>query len=700
MFGRKFSSNIRRKKRMIISSIILLVVFLGIGYSAFTTNLGINGTLKVDKYDHTLYGVLEKAVNTGHAREYTGEHHDSFTEEPTKNIYHWYAPSGTSGNALATEILDKNNVIFANHCWQMIRTTDTGGVKMIYNGETENNQCLNTRGNHPGYSSNNSQTTGSPDTQTMSATYYYGTSYTFDKANNVFSLDGNITTGTIQAGQYTCRSTSATGTCATLYLVNKLSSGTTYYVLPLKNSSTYATVGLLEFNSFRDSPAYVGYMYNTSYTTNSKKPDFLNVIERKTMTSSTRYYYGTGITYDTSTGKYTLTGTSQDTWANTYSTSSGLYTCASSANTQCSTVYYIAGGASSYMYGFSMTGGNLLSYYNTNIVLGTGYTESNGTYTLSGTSTITKADWFSNYASYKNYYTCGDNTTSCTDLKYITYTNNYCYYRLSLSNNYIYSKDFTYNSGTGTYTLGSDRIQTWNMTTTDQNNLSTHHYTCFNDTGECTTLSYVYYVNPPSNGAYIYYINLTGGKSVEDAVDEMLYNDNVNQTNSPIKAGIDAWYKRYMTGYTSKLEDTIFCNDRNQSNQSTNGCNPNGGSVRIYLYFKNNSSNSDLSCTNTTDKFSLSNTKAQLTYPVGLLTNPETNLLNNINIRKTGQDYWLGSPNSFAGSNAAERIVYTTGGDSYSHVTDFGGVRPVISLKPGTEYVSGTGSMADPYVVE
>ena len=238
------------------------------------------------------------------------------------------------------------------------------------------------------------------------------------------------------------------------------------------------------------------------------------------------------------------------------------------------------------------------------------------------------------------------------------------------------------------------------MTDTDKSNLSTHHYTCFNDTGECTTLSYVYYASTPSNSAYIYYINLTNGKSVRDAIDEMLYDDNVNTTNSTIKTGIDAWYKRYMTGYTSKLEDTIFCNDRSQNNASTNGWNPDGGSVTTNLQFKNNSSNSDLSCTNVTDRFSLANTKARLTYPVGLLTYPETYLLNNSNIRKTGQSYCLGSPGSFSSHFAFERSVNTAGSNSSDGVSVTVGLRPSVSLKPGTEYVSGSGSMADPYVVE
>ena len=687
MFNRKFSSNIRRKKRMIISSIILLVVFLGLGYSAFTTDLSIGGTLNVSKYDQTLYGVLEKAAKKGvYAKEYTGDHQDSMAGVGTKKIYHWYGSNDANGTA----ILDMNNVIFADHCWQMIRTTDTGGVKLVYNGEPENDQCLNTRGNHVGYSSRT--------TQSMSTTYYYGTSYNYDKTNNVFSLDGTVTTGTIQTGQYTCKSTSSTGTCATLYLVDTLSSGTTYYVLPLNSNSHYSQFGTLQFNQNYQSPADVGYMYNTRYTYNAKQPNLSTVLTRTSMTNGTNYYYGTGVTYDTSTNKYTLTGTTQNTWTNTYSSSGGLYTCKSATDTTCSTVYYIAGGASSYMYGFSMTGGNLLNYYNTNIVLGTGYTESNGTYTLSGTSTITKADWFSNYATYKNYYTCGDDTTTCTNMKYLTYTDNYRYYALTLTNNYIYANDFTYNSGTGTYTLGSDRIQTWNMATTDQNNLSTHHYTCFNDTGECSTLSYVYYASTPSSSSHIYYINLTDGKSVDDALNEMLSNNNINQTNSTMKTGIDAWYKKHMTSYTSKLEDTIFCNDRSISNLG--GWKPDGGSVTSYLQFKNYNTNSDLSCTNTTDKFSLANSSAQLTYPVGLLTYPETYLLNNINIRKTGQYYWLASPYSFYYSNAYGCYVSSTGSRSVNLVNNTFGVRPAVSLTPGTEYTSGDGSMADPYVIE
>lgn len=37
--------------------------------------------------------------------------------------------------------VDNNNVIFGGYCWQIIRTTKSGGAKMIYNGTIENDQC-------------------------------------------------------------------------------------------------------------------------------------------------------------------------------------------------------------------------------------------------------------------------------------------------------------------------------------------------------------------------------------------------------------------------------------------------------------------------------------------------------------------------------------------------------------------------------
>ena len=46
------------------------------------------------------------------------------------------------------------------------------------------------------------------------------------------------------------------------------------------------------------------------------------------------------------------------------------------------------------------------------------------------------------------------------------------------------------------------------------------------------------------------------------------------------------------------------------------------------------------------------------------------------------------------------RIANSSGDMTYGSVSDYSyGVRPAISLKPRIEYISGEGSMANPYIV-
>ena len=156
----------------------------------------------------TLYKVLQNEAATGtYAKEYTGNHQDSMdASKSTQKIYYYYGSNATNGTA----ILDKNNVLFAGQCWQMIRTTDTGGVKMIYNGEAVDNQCLSTRGTHVGYASRTSQN--------LASNYWYGTDYTYDSTAKTFKVSGtteqttwNATTGPGLVGKYTCKLTSEDG---------------------------------------------------------------------------------------------------------------------------------------------------------------------------------------------------------------------------------------------------------------------------------------------------------------------------------------------------------------------------------------------------------------------------------------------------------------------------------------------------------
>ena len=42
----------------------------------------------------------------------------------------------------------KNNLLYANLCWKIVRTTETGGVRIVYNGSPVNGKCTNTTGDN------------------------------------------------------------------------------------------------------------------------------------------------------------------------------------------------------------------------------------------------------------------------------------------------------------------------------------------------------------------------------------------------------------------------------------------------------------------------------------------------------------------------------------------------------------------------
>ena len=685
-----------RKKKMIFSIIFVLLFSIGIGYSVISTNLSINGTIDISKYeDKTLYGVLRlETLNNGLAKEYTGSHHDSFTEEPSKKIYHWYAENDSEGD----QVLDKNNVIFAGQCWQMIRTSDTGGVKMIYNGEAVDNQCLDTRGAHVGYAS--------LERQNLASNYWYGTDYTYDSTAKTFKVSGtteqtiwNATTGPGLVGKYTCKSTSEDGTCDTLYLVESYNDTSSAYVIPLNSNSNYSQFGTLQFNASYNSPSYVGYMYNTVYPYNSK-----TMTSSETMLSSTslnvNYWYANDAEWGNPTAnRYNLVDAYKVSATTDYPNLVGKYTFHNSTETYTNTtVRYIAAinNTTSYYIQLGNETGTThdLNFYNYTYTYGDSYTDNgDGTYTINNPTTVERKDWYTSYSNVgANKYVCKNAVNdTCSDLWYTTSTSNTSMTYIKVANSYKYAKSFTWDGSK--YVLNNDSVSFWNINdSTNKTSLNNAHYTCWNSTGECTTISYIYYIS----GTTPYYINITGGKDVDTAVNEMLYSDNVNTTNSTIKSGVDAWYKQYLLDYSDYIEDTIFCNDRSQNNSSTNGWNPNGGSTSTYMYFYGAS---DLSCPNDTDKFSVSNNKAKLTYKVGLMSYREMNLLNNSNARKTGQYYWLASPRCFSNGSAVEWGVSAVGDMGGNYVGGAFGVRPAVSLTPGTCYSDGDGSMANPYIV-
>jgi hypothetical protein len=269
------------------------------------------------------------------------------------------------------------------------------------------------------------------------------------------------------------------------------------------------------------------------------------------------------------------------------------------------------------------------------------------------------------------------------------------------NDSYLYGNSVTYSNGTYTLT-NTITVSTWSSIY--NGGLNNNHYTCFNTTGTCTQVYYIY----NTDETYAYYITLTNGKTVEDALSEML---GYNTTSSTIKGSIDYWYYNNLRSYTNKLEDTIFCNDR--TIYKLNGWDPNGGTTRDYLRFGTYGRlinyNPSLTCTRDIDKFTVntSNGNGELDYPVGLLTGDEITLAGGIvwldntsYYLYTGQYWWAMSPYYYYYYTATEFRIDPTGNLSDRGVSATIGLRPVVSLSPSTFISSGNGTVNNPYIVE
>ena len=284
-------------------------------------------------------------------------------------------------------------------------------------------------------------------------------------------------------------------------------------------------------------------------------------------------------------------------------------------------------------------------------------------------------------------------------------------------NGYMYGTVYTYKSGAaiegslfgssfaysnGTYTLT-------NTTSTADN---THHYTCNNTTGTCSTIRYYYYISGSTN----LYIELANGKSVSDALEEM----QTNTTDSTIKTAIDNWYETNLASYEEYLEDTVWCNDRSMQT-TTNGWKENGSLTEFMYYGANGRVGStqhsitptfipSVLCPNKNDAFTVSDTtkgNGKLDHPIALLTADELTMAgsgssgySNKSYLYTNQYWWALSPFYVHVNFAAEFSLKTSGYLNADRLNTSAGVRPAVSLAPGTSFASGDGSSDTPYKVE
>ena len=104
-----------------------------------------------------------------------------------------YVLKGTENNANPIYYyrgdVNNNNVIFGGFCWQIVRTTDTGGIKMIYNGvATGNGQtCENTT--HATRTLSSTSKFNSYQTNMSDIGYMYNKRYSYSYN---FSLGGQV----------------------------------------------------------------------------------------------------------------------------------------------------------------------------------------------------------------------------------------------------------------------------------------------------------------------------------------------------------------------------------------------------------------------------------------------------------------------------------------------------------------------------
>ena len=485
--------------------------------------------------------------------------------------------------------VEDNNVLFNNQCWKAVRTTDTGGVKLIYNGEL---QTITTY-EHTDLISD------SDITYTNDSTYPYiydGTAKTWTSTNHTDDTTGTITFTVKETGNYRINyelSSEERWDYAKFYKNDTLLKEVSGENSEVVDLGQLATSDVIKVEYTKD-----------DYANSSAGND--NVI----------------FSVANQSGSQTQTASCDNTGEETQISLSG--TTKFAFNTRDKSPAYVG-----YMYGdvYTYSSGAATSgaYY------GSGFTYSNGVYTLTNTST---------------------------------------------------TKD------------------------------GTHHYTCnsTNTEGTCATIRYYYYND--------YYINLTGGDGVEEALAKM----NTNTNNSNAKTQIDTWYVSNMNTVTSKLEDTIWCNDRSMG--KANGWSATGSwgtdykdySILYGAYERSNYASGtsttknqpSLACTNKNDAFTVSNGNGnqKLTYPVALLTEDEMVLAGGLAgnqsqfyLNNGSTYYWSLSPANFIGTSAVgfgvSRGNVGTDGVNYSS-----GLRPSVSLKPGTPVVKGTGTVQDPYVIE
>ena len=619
--------------------------------------------------------------------------------------------------------VEDNNVKFANKCWKAVRTTDTGGVKLIYNGEETFDYSYN-------FSDRYSREAYLNVLQPEEGTNTYGIFNGFNQTSNTY--DVTIDTNNGAALYFTV----PTGDNYALEVEGTTGQTTGGSVLIYKNTQIVSSTG-----------GGGGQAINYTYTYGTLSSSDVLGVE----------FSGSGSNESPITLKIKMKRNDVDLQENEYTiTTNGKRIVidnfefsddsqewilqSSNEKIQASISFNVKDpGEYAVRVDFGVNGNNGCPTSN-NISIrkdSTSYTRycdgvtDIGSLAVSNNITLSYNSTPINpikISLIKKEGSC-NNTGSATQIT-LNNSNEFAFSETNLNkspayNGYMWGTVYEYsnNNWTSGAKFGSSFI--WdgtNYTLVDVDTTSsvpsvTRHYSCNSSsaTATCTDLRYVYVYNYWSGSTTLnnntYYITLQNGKGINDALAEM----QTNTVDSNAKEKIEDWYEANMTSYTSKIEDTIYCNDRSmntlgESTYTDNGWKADGNLKNNYLYYapygRLRTGAPSLTCSKN-DRFTWKNSAGnqKLQYPVAMLSSDEIMLAggsfssNETYYLRTNGYFWTMSPGFVDYGNACEFVVYGGGYLSSSGVYNSRGLRPVVSLKPGTPVVRGSGTVYDPYII-
>lgn len=363
-------------------------------WSKVSLNKSLDGTLAGSA---TLYDVVASAATLDTANA-VGSGDGVYTYYSTANDeypVHYYHGNVTN-----------NNVVFGNMCWKIVRTTSTGGVKLVYNGSYLSGNCRE--------ASKGLKLTVFNDNSDSLA--YVGYMYGDVIKTQNFSKTATWSNVLDISQSKTIFLSKAMGTTKYYFGTAMTNSGSTYTI---SSSRAVAFNSALQVNKYTcldgsrscTSPVYI---FSGSNKTANYIPGVLKI--------------GKSVSY--SNGNYTITDAT-DYLATQYVDMdlNGYYVCPSYNTNTCTSVYYISSLLKNISYTLdyiTLSNGTSLSALqtqgnNTKWIFGNDVTWNGTTYTLKDTVSLTAISLPSKIAALtKGYnYTCFSTSNTCSTVNYM-----------------------------------------------------------------------------------------------------------------------------------------------------------------------------------------------------------------------------------------------------------------------------------------